>query len=596
MRTRLCHVVLRANVGAHGPEQRGSPSDEEDEMSSKARAMQMKLIVVLASAPLVFLVGCGGSTSQPSAPSQHFAVTVTPSNATVKTGDVQQFTATVSPGNANEPVTWSISGTGCAGASCGTIDETGKYIAPASAPNPPSITAKATLIADSTRKGSAKVEIITMEDNAVPTVSNLSPIATPRGVPNLTLAVHGSNFVSGSVVRWNGSDRPTVFVNSTLVNAQIPESDLATSGVASITVFNPGPAGGSSMDLGFTIGGVSPVSVAVAADPSGHFGKFVYVANDLSDNVSMYTIDTTTGLLTFVGEIDAELYPSSVAVDRSGKFVYVANYGDHLAGISGSISMYAIKSDGSLRSLGTIAEGVGTTSVAVHPSGKFAYVAMARFNNAISIYSIDATSGALTATQTIAGATEGTTSIAVHPSGKFAYTTNGALLIGVPGSSNTVSTYIIDPSTGALTFKGTIAAGTLPSSVAVDPAGKFAYVANGDSDNVSMYTIDTTTGLLTSLGKIDAGRSPSSVAVDPSGKFAYVANAKSNNVSMYTIDATTGALTFNGIRDTGRSPVSITVDPSGKFAYVANADSNSISIYTIDASGGALTFIGTVGT
>ena len=566
-------------------------------MTSKTQAMKMKLIAVLASAPLMFLVGCAGGTSQPPPSSLALTVTVTPANATVETGGVQQFTARVSPQSANQAVTWSLSGTGCSGASCGMIDETGKYSAPASVPNPSTVKALATSVADSTKTAIAEVGIIKTTNNPIPTVGSLSPQAAALGGAAFTLAVGGSNFVSGSVVRWNGSDRPTEFVNSTLVTAQIPASDLATSGVASITVFNPGPAGGSSMDFGFTIGGVSPVSVAVAADPSGHFGKFAYVANDLSDNVSTYSIDATTGLLKFEGEIDAELYPSSVAVDPSGKFVYVANYGDHLTGISGSISMYAINPDGDLTSLGTIAEaGVGTTSVAVHPSGKFAYAAMARFNNAIWTYNIDPASGALTSTQTVAGAIEGTTSVAVHPSGKFVYTTNGALLIGVAGSSNSVSTYAIDATTGALTFKGTIAAGTLPSSVAVDPSGKFAYVANSNSDNVSMYTIDATTGLLTSLGEIDAGWSPSSVAVDPSGKFAYVTNAKSNNVSMYTIDATTGALTLAGTGDAGRSPLSIAVDPSGKFAYVANADSNNVSMYIIDPTTGALTLIGTVGT
>ena len=49
---------------------------------------------------------------------------------------------------------------------------------------------------------------------------------------------------------------------------------------------------------------------------------------------------------------------------------------------------------------------------------------------------------------------------------------------------------------------GTIAAGASPSSVAVDPSGKFAYVANADSGNVSMYTIDATTGALTLIGTI----------------------------------------------------------------------------------------------
>ena len=46
---------------------------------------------------------------------------------------------------------------------------------------------------------------------------------------------------------------------------------------------------------------------------------------------------------------------------------------------------------------------------------------------------------------------------------------------------------------------------------------------------------------LTSIGMIAAGTGPNSVAIDPAGKFAYVTNFSSNDVSMYTI-ATSGAL------------------------------------------------------
>jgi 6-phosphogluconolactonase len=61
-----------------------------------------------------------------------------------------------------------------------------------------------------------------------------------------------------------------------------------------------------------------------------------------------------------------------------------------------------------------------------------------------------------------------------------------------------------------------------------------------------MYTIDATTGALTRIGTIAAGTGPSSVAVDPAGKFAYVMNSGSNSVSMYSIDSATGALTLIG--------------------------------------------------
>ena len=110
-----------------------------------------------------------------------------------------------------------------------------------------------------------------------------------------------------------------------------------------------------------------------------------------------------------------------------------------------------------------------------------------------------------------------------------------------------------------------------------------------------MYTINATTGALVSIGTIAAGTSPVSVAVDPAGKFVYVANSGSNDVSMYTINSATGSLTLIGMIAAGLSPSSIAIHPSGKFAYVTNSGSNDVSMYSIGATG-SLTLIGTVGT
>jgi YVTN family beta-propeller protein len=130
----------------------------------------------------------------------------------------------------------------------------------------------------------------------------------------------------------------------------------------------------------------------------------------------------------------------------------------------------------------------------------------------------------------------------VDPTGKFAYVTNSG--------SATVSGYAIEPTAGALTpIKGSpFAAGSRPVSVAVDPTAKFVYVTNAyagmGSGNVSAYSIGSD-GALTPIpgSPFVAGSSPRSVAVDPAGKFAYVTNENSNTVSGYTIDPATGALT-----------------------------------------------------
>ena len=61
--------------------------------------------------------------------------------------------------------------------------------------------------------------------------------------------------------------------------------------------------------------------------------------------------------------------------------------------------------------------------------------------------------------------------------------------------------------------------------VVVNGVPRFAYVANNGDGTVSMYTANAVTGQLRHNGYVAAGTGPLSVAVDPSGKFAYVANS-----------------------------------------------------------------------
>ncbi len=436
--------------------------------------------------------------------------------------------------------------------------------------------------------------------NPAPMVNSLGPSCIPAGVPTFNLSLNGVGFVAGSVVRWNGSDQSTTVASSHLLTAQIPASDIAAAGTAAVSVFNPAPGGGGSNSLTFTItpGSVSPQSIAV--DPTG---KFAYVANDgCSDSpdgyVSMYTINPATGVLTSIGPpVDSnDEGAHSVAVDPSGKFAYVANSG--AGDTAGSVSAYTINATtGALTFTATTMApcealpspgSCSSWSVGVDPSGKFVYVANEGgiAPTSVSVYTIDATTGALTSIETVAAGGRAI-SVAVDPTGKFTY---------VADMEGNVSEYTVNGTTGALTSIGTIAAGSSPTAIAIDRSGKFAYVTNSGSNNVSTYTINATTGGLTSIGTIDTGLSPTSIAIHPSGTFAYVTNSGSNNVSTYSINATTGTLTSVGTIDTGLSPTSIAIHPSGTFAYVTNAASNEVSMYAINATTGALTLLGTIGT
>jgi hypothetical protein len=86
------------------------------------------------------------------------SVTVQPPSAQVATGAQQQFTATVS-GTNQTLVVWSVSGSGCSGVACGTVNSSGLYTAPAVAPVPPVVAVTATLLSMPSVSGSATVHI-----------------------------------------------------------------------------------------------------------------------------------------------------------------------------------------------------------------------------------------------------------------------------------------------------------------------------------------------------------------------------------------------------------------------------------------------------
>ena len=154
-------------------------------------------------------------------------------------------------------------------------------------------------------------------------------------------------------------------------------------------------------------------------------------------------------------------------------------------------------------------------------------------------------------------------------------------------SSNTVSMYEMDATTGILTplATPTVATGTTPASITVNPAGTFAYVINYQSNTVSMYAINASTGILTALSTptVATGTEPTSIVVNPAGTFAYVANLQNATVSMYAINATTGILTAltTPTVATGTFPYSIAVNPAGTFAYVASRHDVFSNIYAI---------------
>ena len=126
-------------------------------------------------------------------------------------------------------------------------------------------TATVTVVESGATSGGATFTI-----SAGPVITSLSPDVVTVGGPAFTLTVNGSGFVSGAVVKWNGSALATNFVSATQLTAQVPASLIAAAGTANVTVVENGVTSASAtftVTAGQVITSLSPDS-ATAGGPA----------------------------------------------------------------------------------------------------------------------------------------------------------------------------------------------------------------------------------------------------------------------------------------------------------------------------------------
>jgi len=244
----------------------------------------------LFAVALLSLALAGGCAKGGNGAGNGITVTVSDGNlAALYVTQSVQFTAAVT-GTTNTAVTWSLSGTACTGTPnpCGTIDPTGLYKAPATAPNPAAVTFTATSQADSTAIGSLGVKVVQVKVVVTPTpvtvgaglVQQFTAVAVPDSAPQTFTwtctptsscgSLVQDSTTSGLAVYTAPSSTGSVVVSATSKVAQIPVS--AGVGTAKVTVAASRLPSGT---YAFRFSGYDASNHAVAAA-----GSLTLAAND----------------------------------------------------------------------------------------------------------------------------------------------------------------------------------------------------------------------------------------------------------------------------------------------------------------------------
>jgi 6-phosphogluconolactonase (cycloisomerase 2 family) len=355
-------------------------------------------------------------------------------------------------------------------------------------------------------------------------------------------------------------------------------------GSSNITVFSVDPTSGW-FDLRAPVAcGLGPHNLVI--DPTG---RFAYVANQGSNEINSYAINPANGDLTpIAGPLGVGSQPAALVVDPTGKYLFAAMHGSDPIGMGSEVVTFAIDpTSGILTATGNLLALQGTRPLAlcIDTVRPVLFVTLETIHSVLPVV-FDPASGALTP-GTIMAAGAKPCSIAVTESGRFVYVANSV--------DNTVAAFAIDPVTWQLSSVGSYPAGTAPSRVKVDPTGKFVFVSSRDSAELFTFPIDDATGELSARTSLLVRGSPVDVAVVPGDRptttvprFAHAAAAFSGDVTSYSIDPATGELTQTGVVLTGDMPSAIAIDPRRRFAWVSNSFGFSLSIFSMNATTGKL--------
>lgn len=114
--------------------------------------------------------------------------------------------------------------------------------------------------------------------NPPPVLTSLSPASVTAGALPMTLTLTGTGFNPSTTATFNGSNALVTYVSATQISFELTQGELATAGTDPVIVTNPGPGGGASAAVNFTVSpivnppptltAISPASLTAGAAPT----------------------------------------------------------------------------------------------------------------------------------------------------------------------------------------------------------------------------------------------------------------------------------------------------------------------------------------
>jgi DNA-binding beta-propeller fold protein YncE len=493
------------------------------------------------------------------------SIAITPTTATVGTGEHFLFAATVNNPGCNltsnptcQNVTWSLSTTVTGIGAIGST--TGVYTAPTSVPSPSSVIITATSVADTSVTATAAVTVVTA---ANPTVTSVSPNTTALGGLFQDIYITGTNFISTDNVFINGTQLAPGFVtgvSTSVIRARIPDFLLAVPPQNNQFVISVSEQSGSAE----TCTNASLCQVTLVGVRPG-------VVGPTPDSIPQ----GTAGVLSF--GVDGGFFgtgsnPASPAVS--------ATFNGQLRGIQ----LPGSQTIGSTRQLSvTIGGGSNSSDFTVpglYPVAIKSATDPTKF--AVTNLAVQPTYTPPTTTRIAVGSVAGTSApvdVAVNPATGIAVVANqGSNDISLIDLKNTPPTLITNLCTAATGVATTGCAASGPTGVSVDYVRNIALVVNSVSKTIAVVDLNAQAVSFVLPALQDT---PNSVGINPVTGRALVAMQQKNYGVL--VDVTTNPPSYVGIVSisTG-SNTHVAVEPHLNWALATPGTLGSLGIVDLN--------------
>jgi streptogramin lyase len=197
---------------------------------------------------------------------------------------------------------------------------------------------------------------VTQALSSAPAISNLSPASTAPGGTTFTLTVNGTSFVPGAGVDWNGTALATSFVSATQLTASVPATLIASAGIATVAVVNPGAV--TSGGVGFPIQSGPEATAVSPGAGNGASQTFTFTFSDPSGYQNLGVLDVLiNNYLDGIQACYVALVPSGA---NAGTLYLVDDGGDAGGPFAGNL---ALPGTGSVSNSQCTVSGTGSSVV-----------------------------------------------------------------------------------------------------------------------------------------------------------------------------------------------------------------------------------------